>query len=117
LWARLKISKIIPIFRLGFLWHDVSYGWKRTKPFYKGEIMGSLERRLTACGIDINLYRTAVEFFSRKGFQLAFGGRGKYRGKFHLSIMRGGSWRCVSVDDVTTITDEPYSTMQQLLSM
>ena len=64
-----------------------------------------------------DIFHRAQKFFEKRGFAFGFGGRGKYRGKYHLSTMRGGFWRSKRSMDMYAITDAPHESMKELLSL
>ena len=78
----------------------------------------TLRTRLGAFGFTLENYRRAREFFEKRRFHLGYGGRGKYRGHFHLSASfpenGGARWECYRVYNPALILDNPAEIMKKL---
>jgi len=80
-------------------------------------------RRLEEFDFDYPHWQRAQEFYRKRGFELGYGGRGRYRGLFHASHLQAcksadcASWVSVRQYDPTSILDAPSETMRTLLAM
>ncbi len=73
-----------------------------------------MTKRLKEFGFTLAMYRRAVVFFQSRGFCLGYGGRGAYRGMFHLSNIDNAIWRSFKCYDPAAILDNPSQIMKQL---
>ena len=78
----------------------------------------ALQRRLEEYGFNLAMFRRAVQFFADRKFSFGYGGRGRFRGTFHISGMfGGGQWKSFRCYDPSMIMDRPTQVIQDLQTL
>ena len=73
-----------------------------------------IEKRLIEYGFSLAMFRRARAFFGDHGYTFGFGGRGQYKGVFHLSTIADGVWQSFRCFDPSKIMDRPSAVMADL---
>jgi len=78
-----------------------------------------VKARLAEYGFTVEHWQRAVRFYDDRGFWLRYGGRGRFRGMFHVSRVSGTgvvgriNWEALRAYDPTTMLDAPSTTMKE----
>lgn len=77
--------------------------------------MARMEKRILACGLNLAVWQKAIEFFARHGFFLGYNKRLDMFSVSRTYPAAGGAKNIIlRYDDVTDITDQPFSIMREL---
>jgi hypothetical protein len=83
----------------------------------------TIKARLVAFGFTLDHWRRAVRFYADRGFRLSYGGRGRFRGVFHVSrtsstgVPGRARWQALRAYDPTEMLDAPTATIKQFAAV
>ena len=72
----------------------------------------TVTRKLHEFGFEYSHWTRARAFYFKRGYTLGYGGRGRFRGTFHVSYIDNG-WHSLRMRDPTELLDAPTATMHK----